>query len=51
MRKISKHNKKLKEDFKFARRTEKAWKEIEEGNCETITAKEFLKEKISRKNV
>lgn len=44
MKKASKMDEKLKEDLEFARRTEMAWREIEKGNCETITAKEFLKE-------
>ena len=34
---------KLKEDLEFARRTEEAWKEIDEGNYEEYSAEEFLK--------
>ena len=34
---------KLKEDLEFARRTEEAWKEIDEGKYEEYSAEEFLK--------
>lgn len=44
MKKASEMDEKMKEDLEFARRTEEAWKEIEGGKCETMTAKELLKE-------
>lgn len=44
MKKASEMDRQLKEDLEFARRTEEAWKEIERGNCETMSTKEFLKE-------
>ncbi|MBI3333905.1 AbrB/MazE/SpoVT family DNA-binding domain-containing protein [Candidatus Pacearchaeota archaeon] len=35
---------KFKEDLEFARRTEEAWKEIEEGKFKRMSKEEFLKE-------
>lgn len=34
---------KFKEDLEFARRTEEAWKDIDEGRYQTYTTEEFLK--------
>ncbi len=44
LKKASELDKKLKEDLEFARRTEAAWKQIEEGKCKRMSAEEFLKE-------
>ena len=35
---------KFKEDLKFARRTEEAWKRYENGKFKSMDAKDFLKE-------
>lgn len=32
------------EDLEFAKRTELAWQEIDEGRCKKMSSKEFLKE-------
>ena len=37
-------DKNLKEDLEFARRTEEAWKEIEEGKSTTLELDDFIKE-------
>ena len=34
----------LKEDLVFARRTEEAWQEIDEGKCTGMNSEDFLKE-------
>ena len=44
MKKATDMDKNFKEDLEFARRTEEAWKEYEEGKFTSSTAKEFLKE-------
>lgn len=35
---------KMKEDLEFARRTEEAWQEIDEGKYKEMSPEEFLKE-------
>jgi len=35
---------KMKEDLEFARGTEEAWQEIDEGNCKKMGSEDFLKE-------
>jgi len=47
MEKATKLDEKLKEDLEFARRTEEAWKEIDEGKFTAYSKEEFLK-KIKR---
>lgn len=37
-------DKKFIEDLDFAKRTELAWKEIEEGKCVKMNVNDFLKE-------
>ena len=44
MKKASNADKNFKEDIEFARRTEEAWKEIEEGKCTEMEFEDFLKE-------
>ena len=44
LKKASKLDKQLEEDLEFARRTEAAWKEIDEGKCTRYTKEEFLKQ-------
>jgi len=44
LKKLSAFNKNLKEDLKFAKRTEEAWKRYEVGEFKSSTAKEFLKD-------
>ncbi len=34
----------LREDLIFAKRTEEAWQEIDEGNCIRMSSDDFLKE-------
>jgi hypothetical protein len=34
----------INEDLEFARRTEEAWQEIDEGKCRTFSKEDFLKE-------
>jgi len=43
LKKASNMDKQLKEDLEFARRTEKAWKEIDEGRYTSYTEEEFFK--------
>ena len=43
IKKVSEMDKNLKEDLKFAKRTEAAWERYEKGQFKTSTAKEFLK--------
>lgn len=47
IKKASESDKNFQEDLEFARRTEKAWKQIEEGKCKTYTLKEFKKKLIN----
>lgn len=44
LKKASDLNKNLKEDLEFARRTEEAWKRIEEGKGVSMKFDDFLKE-------
>jgi AbrB family looped-hinge helix DNA binding protein len=44
LKKESAVDKNFLEDLEFARRTEKAWKEIEAGRCTTMSSEDFLKE-------
>ena len=44
IKKASKLDKNLEEDLKFARRTEAAWKRYENGEFESVTEEDFLKE-------
>ena len=43
LKKATKLDKNLKEDLEFARRTEEAWKDIEEGRYSEYSVGEFLK--------
>ena len=43
LKKASELDKNLKEDLEFARRTEEAWKDIEEGKYTEYSIDEFLK--------
>ena len=47
LKKATEMDKQIKEDLEFARRTEKAWKQIEEGKFKTYTLKEFKKKLIN----
>ena len=47
IKKASESDENFQEDLEFARRTEKAWKQIEEGKCKTYTLKEFKKRLIN----
>ncbi len=42
--KMENFDKNLEEDLEFARRTEEAWKQIDEGKFTSYTHEEFLKE-------
>ena len=42
LKKASKFDKNIEEDLEFARRTEEAWKEIDEGRSKTSTFDEFI---------
>ena len=44
LKKADKFDKNLEEDLEFAKRTEAAWKEIEEGKFKRMPAKDFLEE-------
>jgi len=44
MKKASELDKSLKEDLKFARRTEEAWKRYDKGLFTKMSAKDFLNE-------
>lgn len=44
LKKVSEMDKNLKEDLKFAKRTEAAWERYEKGEFKASTAKEFLKD-------
>jgi AbrB family looped-hinge helix DNA binding protein len=44
LKRADKITKSMREDLEFARRTEKAWKEIESGRCTSYSKEEFLKE-------
>jgi len=41
---FAKMKKFIKEDLEFAKRTEEAWQEIDEGKCTKIDSEDFLKE-------
>ncbi|MAH03456.1 AbrB family transcriptional regulator [Candidatus Pacearchaeota archaeon] len=43
LKKAEKLSEKMKEDLEFARRTEEAWKEIDEGKFTSYSKEEFLK--------
>lgn len=43
LKKVSELDRNLKEDLEFAKRTEEAWKDIDEGRYEKYTVDEFLK--------
>ncbi|OGJ21447.1 AbrB family transcriptional regulator [Candidatus Pacearchaeota archaeon RBG_13_36_9] len=42
--KMENFDKNLEEDLEFARRTEEAWKQVDEGKFTSYTHEEFLKE-------
>ena len=44
IKKASKLDKNLEEDLEFARRTEAAWKRYENGEFESVSEEDFLKE-------
>ena len=44
IKKASKLDKNLEEDLKFARRTEAAWKRYKNGEFESVSEEDFLKE-------
>ncbi len=44
LKKADKFDKNLAEDLEFAKRTEEAWKEIEEGKSVSVSLKDFLDE-------
>ena len=44
MKRVDTLDKNFKEDFEFAKRTEKAWKRYEKGEFKTMKADDFLKE-------
>lgn len=44
MKKISEVTEKLKEDLRFAKRVEKAWKAYEKGKFKSLSANKFLEE-------
>lgn len=41
---LQKANERIIEDIEFARRTEKAWQEIDKGNFRSMSKEEFLRE-------
>ena len=43
----------IEEDLEFAKRTEEAWQEIDEGKCTCVNSEDFLKEikKFMKTNV
>ncbi len=43
LKKVTDLDKNLKEDLEFARRTEEAWKDIDEGRYDKHSVEEFLK--------
>ncbi|MFH0752907.1 MAG: AbrB/MazE/SpoVT family DNA-binding domain-containing protein [archaeon] len=43
LKSISEFGKKLEEDLEFAKRTEKAWKEYDQGKSKSMSFDEFLK--------
>lgn len=47
LKKATEMDKRIKEDLEFAKRTEKAWKQIESGKCKTYTLEEFKKRLIN----
>jgi len=44
LKKAEKITDEMREDLKFAKRTEEAWNEIESGKCTSYSKEEFLKE-------
>lgn len=44
LKKADKFDKNLEEDLKFAKMTERAWKEIEKGKFRRMPPKDFLRE-------
>lgn len=44
LKKATKFDKQFEEDLEFAKRTEEAWKEIEEGKYVKMSVEDFLKE-------
>ena len=44
LKKADKFDKNIEEDLEFAKRTEEAWKEIEEGKFKRMPVERFLKE-------
>ncbi len=44
LKKADKFDKSLKEDLEFAKRTEEAWKDIDEGKFKKMSSDDFLKE-------
>ena len=49
LKKADKFDKNVAEDLEFARRTEEAWKEIDEGNYKSMNVEELFKELKSLK--
>ena len=47
LKKATEIDENFQEDLEFARRTEKAWKQIEKGKFKTYTLKEFKKKLIN----
>ena len=43
LRKIGVLTEKMKEDLEFAKRTEEAWQQIDNGNCVSYSKEAFLK--------
>lgn len=44
LKKANKFDKNLEEDLEFARRTEEAWKEIQQGRAKKMSVNDFIKE-------
>lgn len=44
LKKISKLDKELEDDLKFAKKTDEAWKRYEKGEFKSMDAEDFLKE-------
>ena len=44
LKKVKDFNKNIEEDLEFARRTEEAWKEYDEGKFISMSEEDFLKE-------
>jgi AbrB family looped-hinge helix DNA binding protein len=43
LRKVESLTEKMKEDLEFAKRTEEAWQQIDNGNCTSYSKEAFLK--------